>query len=682
MEQHSKGVTATHQISEQQLQQWAEQPVIAPIATRDVSVIIVHYNVADYLEHCLRSLQKALQSLEAEILVIDNASPDPGWQRLRAKFPEVRWIALSKNLGFGKANNIGFSLATGKYLLCLNPDSIVEEHTIQQLVEYMETHPDVGVAGCRVLNPDGTLQLACRRSFPTPFVALTRLVGLQKLFPRSRLFARYNLTYLDEHRDAEVDVLSGSCMLFRREALRDIGGFDPQFFLYGEDIDICYRIKQRGWKVMYVASATIVHFKGMSARRSPLDHTRLFYEAMEIFARKHFSRHQWFYRVLQWGIRVREWIDRLWRYRKPIGFLMADLLIVNGALIASTALRFGHPFGFPAYAYPTVFLILSAVMVTVLFFMGEYSPLERPSAYRSFAGVMIVFFFLASLTYFFKDYAFSRGVLLMTTGISALCISSVRLIYTLRQSVTGTQRRRRIAIVGTGDPAQQLARRLVEQEGQQAVVVGFIGEHSTPPANHLPLLGTLSQLETILQRYQITELVITVAMPYSQMIHLMRILARQEVNFYFAHDYDEVTVDRILEEVTGRRADVWRIFLPRYRVLKRLMDICLAAMLLTIGQPVVNLLFGKGRQVRQKLFAVFKGTLSLVGAYRAHSQQVVPFKEGIISLAHLQRQEILTERAIQALNAFYGREYSIALDMEIMVHFALSRLLWKKETKT
>jgi len=170
-------------------------------------------------------------------------------------------------------------------------------------------------------------------------------------------------------------------------------------------------------------------------------------------------------------------------------------------------------------------------MVAVLFFMGEYSSLERPSAYRSFAGVMIVFFFLASLTYFFKDYAFSRGVLLMTTGISALCISSVRMIYTLRQSVTGTQRRRRIAIVGTGEPAQQLARRLVEQEGQQAVVVGFIAQQRTSPSNHLPLLGTLSQLETIVQRYQITEVVITTGMPYSQMIRLMQNLSSTRGEF-------------------------------------------------------------------------------------------------------------------------------------------------------
>ncbi len=675
-------VTLRENIALEQLYEWADRPQISATATLDISVVIVHYNVPDYLEHCLRSLQKALSGFASEVFVIDNASPDQSWQTLPAKFPEVRWIALPENLGFGKANNIGFSLAKGRYVLCLNPDSIVEEQTVRQLLDFMEDHVEVGVAGCRVLNPDGTLQLACRRSFPTPFVAFTRLVGLQRLFPRSRLFARYNLTYLDERQNAEVDALSGSCMLFRREALRAVGGFDPQFFLYGEDIDICYRIKQQGWKVVYVAAATVVHFKGASARRSSLDHTRLFYEAMEVFAKKHFSRYQWFYRLLRGGIRIREMLTRLWLYRIPLGFLLLDLIIVNAALLVSTAVRFGNPLGFPAYAYPTVFVALSLILLSCLFFAGEYSALEKPSAYRSLVGVMFAFFFLAALTYFFKDYAFSRGVLLMTTGIAAVLISGVRLGYMLRQWIAGSERHRRIAIVGTGKQAQRLAQRLVEQEGQQAVVVGFVSEQAVAEQDHLPVLGTLQHLGEIVRQHQITEVVVTIPMSYSQLIAVVQLLARHEVNVYFAHDYDEVTVDRVIGNVLGRRADVWRILLPKYRVVKRLMDIAVSAFLLTIGQPVVNLLFGKGRQVRRRLLKVLQGSLSFIGAYRTHTQQVLPFKEGMISLAHLQPQEILTARAVEALNAYYGREYSLAMDVEIVVHFILQRFLWKRKAKT
>lgn len=183
----------------------------------ELSIIIVNYNVKAFLQNCLLSIQKATEKIPVEIIVVDNASDDGSADLVKKNFPEVKLIESKENLGFSRANNIGLKIAQGKYICLINPDTIVEEDTFKEMIRFMESNDQVGLAGCKILNPDGTFQLACRRSFPTPWVAFTKIIGLSKLFPQSRLFARYNLTYLDENQSYEVDAVSGSFMFFRRE---------------------------------------------------------------------------------------------------------------------------------------------------------------------------------------------------------------------------------------------------------------------------------------------------------------------------------------------------------------------------------------------------------------------------------------------------------------------------------
>ena len=196
----------------------------------DLSIIIVNYNVKEFLLNLLDSLTKALTNFESEIIVVDNASDDGSVEVVRNRFSKVNLIENKINLGFGAANNQGLQKAKGKYIVLINPDTIVKEDTFSKLIEFLEKTPEAGMVGCKVLNPDGTLQLPCRRSFPGPWTSFTKIVGLSKLFPKSKLFARYNLTYLDENETYEVDAISGSFIMMRREVYEKTQGFDQQFF--------------------------------------------------------------------------------------------------------------------------------------------------------------------------------------------------------------------------------------------------------------------------------------------------------------------------------------------------------------------------------------------------------------------------------------------------------------------
>lgn len=196
----------------------------------DLSIIIVNYNVKEFLQNLLQSIEKASANLSVETIIVDNASDDGSIEMLHKNFPQIKLIENKKNVGFGSANNQALEIAKGKYILLLNPDTIVKEDTFSEMIKFFETHPEAGMAGCRVLNPDGTLQLACRRGFPGPWTSFTKVTGLSKIFPKSKFFARYNLTFLDENQTYEVDAISGSFMMLRNEVYKNIGGFDPDFF--------------------------------------------------------------------------------------------------------------------------------------------------------------------------------------------------------------------------------------------------------------------------------------------------------------------------------------------------------------------------------------------------------------------------------------------------------------------
>ncbi|MFM8432007.1 MAG: glycosyltransferase family 2 protein, partial [Bacteroidota bacterium] len=254
-----------------------------------LSVIIVNYNVKYFLEQCLRSVERAGSGITIETFVVDNNSVDGSLDMVQEKFPRVKTIANRENTGFSKANNQAIREATGEYILLLNPDTVVEEDTFRRTIDFMDRHPDAGGLGVKMIDGSGKFLPESKRGLPTPEVAFYKIFGLSFLFPRSRRFGKYHLGFLDKDQVHEVDVLSGAFMLLRKTTLEKTGLLDEDFFMYGEDIDLSYRIQKSGYKNYYFPDTSIIHYKGESTKKTSVNYVFVFYNAMIIFAKKHFS---------------------------------------------------------------------------------------------------------------------------------------------------------------------------------------------------------------------------------------------------------------------------------------------------------------------------------------------------------------------------------------------------------
>ncbi|KGG79809.1 glycosyl transferase family 2 [Caloranaerobacter azorensis H53214] len=255
----------------------------------DLSIIIVNYNTRELTRQTLQSIYKYNHNLDFEVIVVDNNSSDDSINMIKDEFPQVILIQNKENLGFSKANNIGINKSKGKYILLLNSDTIIQRDTLEIMVDFMETNKEVGAAGCKVVLPDGNLDKACKRSFPTPRNAFYNALKLDKLFPHNKRFGEYNLTYLNEDEMHEVDSLVGAFMMVRREVIEEVGLLDEKFFMYGEDIDWCYRIKKSGWKIVYYPKTKIIHYKGGSSKKKNPKIIYEFYRAMYLFFEKHYK---------------------------------------------------------------------------------------------------------------------------------------------------------------------------------------------------------------------------------------------------------------------------------------------------------------------------------------------------------------------------------------------------------
>jgi N-acetylglucosaminyl-diphospho-decaprenol L-rhamnosyltransferase len=282
----------------------------------DLSIIIVNYNTRDLLRNCLVSVYQSQGNLRFEIIVVDNASPDGSAAMVTAEFPQVRLITSQINGGFAYANNLGLRQAgfaadgapnpdAPRYALLLNPDTVLPPTALAGMVAFMDARPTVGMAGPKLVKLDGSLDLACRRSFPTPEVSFYRMVGLSKLFPRSPRFGRYNMTFADPDQLLEVDAIVGAFMVVRREAIAQVGLLDEIYFMYAEDLDWAYRIRAKGWLVYYNPAVTVTHVKRAASRSSAKAQLE-FYRAMEIFYRKYYAASTpfWLHGLIVAGIKL------------------------------------------------------------------------------------------------------------------------------------------------------------------------------------------------------------------------------------------------------------------------------------------------------------------------------------------------------------------------------------------
>ena len=282
----------------------------------DLSIIIVNYNTKNFLRRCLESL-----NFNEEIIIVDNSSSDGSPAMVAKEFPQVKLIKNKKNLGFAKANNLGIKKASGRYILFLNPDTVVQKNTLKTMIKFMDENPQVGAATCRVELPNGQLDQACHRGFPTAWNAFCYFSGLGKVFPKSKIFAGYSLTYLPLDKIHEIDASAGAFLIVRREVGEDLKWFDEDYFWYGEDLDFCYRLKQKGWKIMFVPTTKIIHWKGAASgikkhsqkispakKQTRIKATKASIEVMRIFFKKHYQKKypRFVYWLVMSGIKLLE----------------------------------------------------------------------------------------------------------------------------------------------------------------------------------------------------------------------------------------------------------------------------------------------------------------------------------------------------------------------------------------
>jgi GT2 family glycosyltransferase len=510
--------------------------VAAPNAL--ISIVIVNFKVADYLKRTLLSLREADLYNRSEVIVVDNASHDDSRSLITAEFPEVTWVGLKNNIGFGKACNVGAKSGRGEFLLFINPDTLVSKNTLQTCVDFFASHPGAGVMGPKILNADGTLQAGCRRSFPSPLVAFYRLAGLSRLFPKSRRFGRYNLTYLDPGALSEVDAVSGSFMFVLSRLFHDIGGFDETFFMYGEDLDLCCRIRDKGYSVWYNPATTIIHFKGRSAAKRMWKSRRAFYEAMIVFSRKYKHTRASFFPgwLIVVGILIQAGANFVGSILKTSTAFYIDVFVINALLWSGITLWFSFLSMVSPYAGGSVgmlllmHILLSLSFVSIFAYRGVYSK-ERYSAVNAIVSGMTASVIFVAAVFFVRSMALSR----IAFGVSTVFITFTlvawrealpRLLTRFRRVAFSTGS---VVILGSDEVATTLIRNV--ENDPSANIQGILWPSSNgSPGEFLgyPVLGHIENIKDVLSRQHVDLLLIATDQPWYS--HLIEALATVKIH--------------------------------------------------------------------------------------------------------------------------------------------------------
>jgi len=503
-----------------------------------VSIVIVNFKVADYLKRTLLSLREAELYSRAEVIVVDNASHDDSKSLITSEFPEVTWVGLKNNIGFGKACNVGARGSHGEFLLFLNPDTLISKDTLTVCVNFFRSHPDAGIVGPKILNADGTLQASCRRSFPSPVVAFYRFAGLSKLFPKSKRFGRYNLTYLDPDKLSEVDAVSGSFMFMPAPLFSEITGFDEGFFMYGEDLDLCCRVREKGRKVWYNPATKIIHFKGKSAAKQTWKSRKAFYEAMMIFSRKYKHTHTSFFPgwLIFVGILIQAGAHFVGRIVRTSTAVFIDVIIINAILWGGISFWFAHlamesPYaGNGAAILLLVHALLTISFVGIFLYRGVYSK-ERYSLTNALvAGAMASVIFVAAV-FFMKSLALSRiafgvSTIIITFTLIAWREALPRILTSFRRLIFTTGN---VVIIGSDEVAGALIRNF--EVDSSATIEGVLWPHkSNVPGEFLgyPVLGHMENIKNVLSKHRVDLLLIATDQPWYS--HLIEALASVKVH--------------------------------------------------------------------------------------------------------------------------------------------------------
>ncbi len=639
-----------------------------------LSVVIVNYNVKFFLEQCLISVLKAIDSINSEIIVVDNNSIDGSVKMLKDRFPQVQIIENKDNLGFSRANNQAIQICKGEYILLLNPDTLLEDDTLKKVITFADSKPDAGGIGVKMIDGKGRFLPESKRSLPTPEVAFYKIFGLARLFPHSRKFGKYHLTYLPSDKIHEVDVLSGAFMLLRKTVIEKIGMLDDRFFMYGEDIDLSYRITKAGFKNYYYPETRIIHYKGESTKKSSVNYVFVFYKAMIIFAKKHFSQKnaRLFANLINTAIYFRATIAIINRFIKNIFLPVIDFAIMFTGILLIKNFWVQTMFYTDFEYYPTIYVTIVVplyifIWLISVFLTGGY---EKPvNLYKIFQGISIgTIVILVIYALLPETLRFSRALILLGAIWSMISVLVLRLLLSLTKFKTFRigSKSLRIAIVGSKTESERISL-LLNQFSKNPEFMGFINSDNSNSDNNI---GRFEQLKEIVDIYKINELIFCAKdIPYEKIIDKMSELKNTDINFKIVPPESIFIVgsNSIESSDTFWAININSITKNVNRRKKYTLDFVLASIFM-ITLPLWVIFVKKKKNFIGNIIKVIILKKTWVGYSKYNTNKSLPFlREGVLCPEDFFTKINLTTDLIEKINLMYARDYKVRNDIAIIL---------------
>ncbi|MCP4443324.1 MAG: glycosyltransferase [Aureispira sp.] len=643
-----------------------------------LSVIIVNYNVQYFLEQTLLSVRKAAQKVSTEVFVVDNNSVDESVEMVREKFPEVKLIVNRENTGFSKANNQAIRVAQGEYVLLLNPDTVVREDTFEKTVAFMDAHPKAGGLGVKMIDGKGKFLPESKRGFPSPEAAFYKAFGLSKFFPKSKRFNRYHLGYLDKNETHEIDVLSGAFMLMRKSVLDEVGYLDEAFFMYGEDIDLSYRIVKAGYKNYYFADTTIIHYKGESTKKGSLNYVKTFYNAMIIFTQKHFGDGKGaglFITMLRFAIYFRAILTLITGWGKRLYLPILDGTAIFGGMVVIKnvweIIRFDDPF---YYDVDTTLLSFNfpfyiCMWLFVIYMRGGYDRQARLK--HLITGIVMGTVFISAIYAFFPIALRSSRMLILLGALWAL-VATISIRGIINWLKKGSffwyeQKQHNLVIVGDLEESQRVLHLLYQVHAD----INFIGTVSPYEDEELTdFLGGLHQLDEIVHVYKVEEMIFCAKdISSERIIHWMTRLG-PEVNYKIVPEHSESIIGSNSKDTAGDFYTIeisFNIASSIQRRNKRILDIIVALGALVL-LPFLILVMHQKLGLLSNIIKVLLGYKTWVGYHpRTIADDSLPtLKPSVLSPVDGLNFMPTGDLTIKRLNLFYAKDYGTNSDIDIL----------------
>jgi len=642
-----------------------------------LSIIIVNYNVKHFLEQCLISVFKALGDITSEVFVVDNNSVDGSCALVKERFPNVTLIENKKNHGFSYANNQAIKKANGEYILLLNPDTVVEEDTFSKCLNFMDTHPDAGGLSVKMIDGKGRFLPESKRALPTPAVAFYKIFGLSKLFPHSKKFARYHLGHLKDNEINEIEILPGAFMFLRKKALDKAGLLDETFFMYGEDIDLSYRITLSGFKNYYYPETTIIHYKGESTKKGSLNYVFVFYQAMIIFANKHFSKKnaKIFSILINAAIYFRAFLSIINRTIKTLFLPVLDIVLFYAAFYfiepAWEQFKFqgqgNYPDTFLHYIVPTYILI----WILSLWFNGGYSKnlKFKNTVSGIITGSIIILIFYALLP---TELRFSRALIIIGTLSSLFLAVTNRYVAHYLPFIPHkfiNNKKVRMVIAGVKDEIERV-KRIIEQTKIIPQIVGYVSPTQSSHSSYY--LGDIEQIEEIIKIHRIDEIVFCAKnIPAHKIMNTMLNVSCYDVDFKIAQPE---TLSIIGSNSINTSGDLYAVeinSIARENNIrnKRFFDIISSTLILTIS-PLLLLLSKNSFNLINNSFKVLLGFMTWVGYYqddKIKTNHLPKIKDGVLSPVILVNKTDTNQTVFNNTNMIYAKNYTVWNDLRILL---------------